>query len=244
MSRFSDAIQGMKTSKEVKTEAKQAAKKAEEEAYDARVSSRRGFFTNAVKDAAKIAVKEVERQLPMERRPPFAIAEPEFLATCTKGWECAKACPYDAIHIIAPPATLGLNTPLMMPDESPCMMCDGFPCAAACTSGALLLPKDAEGNPNPPQLVHLGVARLIPDLCFTFRGPECGACGRLCPPGAEGALTFRAGRPSLDESQCVGCGACVEACITTPKAIVLLSLEQEKSEREEREAEALREDPA
>lgn len=198
-------------------------------------SSRRGLFKHLVKRTAKVAVSTVERTLPPERRPPFALPEAEFLATCTKSWDCVRACPHDAIHVVLPPAPLSANTPIMVPDESACLMCDGWPCAAACQSGALSLPvlsddDDDDGESQLPTTVNLGTARLRTDLCFTFKGPECGACGNWCPDDAK-ALTFRAGRPHLDEDICVGCGACIVACVTTPKAIVLLPLSSTTGER-------------
>lgn len=64
-------------------------------------------------------------------------------------------------------------------------------------------------------------AVVDPGRCITFRGPECGACGALCPTEPQ-ALTLRRSRPHIEASLCTGCGRCVEACPANPKGISML----------------------
>ena len=97
-------------------------------------------------------------------------------------------------------------------------MCDGFPCAVACEPNALVVPET--------ELVRIGQVRIRVDLCFTFMGPECGACGGLCPTDPP-ALRIVGTQPRVDAEGCVGCGLCIEACPTLPKAIELLPLEED-----------------
>ena len=153
---------------------------------------------------------------PPRRRPPGAIAETEFLAACTACFDCVEACPENAIYTLAPRVTPGAGTPVLVPDNRACTMCEGFPCAAACGEGALIVPAELTWS--------LGVVRVNTAICLPYRGPECGACGRLCPHDVN-ALALRLGRPKIDEAACVGCGLCIEACPTTPKALELLPLQ-------------------
>jgi ferredoxin len=63
--------------------------------------------------------------------------------------------------------------------------------------------------------------RLVIDKarCIAFSGPECGACAGLCPEDVD-ALRLRADKPILDADACTGCGACIEACVVMPSAII------------------------
>lgn len=175
----------------------------------------RAFLRAPAEAAAAVVEDKLSRRLPPERRPPGAQPESTFLALCTRCGDCATACPYGAVFIYGDDAGPSTGTPVMAPDERPCVMCTGFPCAAACEPKALIVPRETVWN--------LGLVKVREDLCFTFRGPECGACGGLCPDGAK-ALTFRRNRPSIDPEVCVGCGRCIDACPTLPKALELQSL--------------------
>lgn len=172
-------------------------------------------FVPELLEHARDALEEGAPPTP-RRRPPGAIAEAEFLARCTKCNDCSAACPEGAIFVLSEHVGRGAGTPVLVPDERPCLMCVGFPCAAACETGALRVPETS--------VVRLGAARVRRDLCLPYRGPECGACAGLCPDGAESALRLRLGRPEIEEAACIGCGRCIEACPTAPKAIELLPL--------------------
>ncbi len=181
--------------------------------------SRRALFRRAFHRVATTVAEEVqeriERKLPPRRRPPGAIEEFAFLARCTRCDKCADACPEAAIYTVAPGPDPAAGTPVMVPDERPCLMCEGFPCAAACPEGALVVPTSKTWD--------LGTVAVDPGICFTFRGPECGACGGMCPTEVP-ALTFRQARPHVNTDLCVGCGLCIRACVTAPKSIRLLPL--------------------
>ena len=165
----------------------------------------------ALDAVARAAERRIERSFPTQRRPPGCVAEPLFQALCTRCGACAEACPHAAVFLFVDGIDAG--TPVMRPDERACHMCDGFPCAAACEEGALVVP-------DGPALCSLGVARVLETDCLTFSGPDCGACAGLCPPSVE-ALSMSHRRPVIDAERCIGCGLCIEACPCTPPAILL-----------------------
>ena len=185
-------------------------------------TSRRGWLRSIIPAAAEAARElkagaQPEPPPPLRRRPPGAVDERRFLAGCTACKDCVTACPENAIFTLATDVTPGPGTPVMRPSERPCTMCDGtYPCVTACPEGVLEMPQAA--------VWRLGGVRIDTTRCLPFRGPECGACAKLCPDGATGALTLRLGRPVIDLELCVGCGLCIDACITTPSSIELLPL--------------------
>lgn len=176
----------------------------------------KGLLPAARDVAAQHLLRPLERVFPPRRRPPGAGVEASFLALCTRCGECAAACPHAAVHTYRESAGVLAGTPVLVPDQRPCHLCDGYPCAAACEAGALTLPGEATWP--------LGEVRLVEERCIAFAGPDCGACASLCPPDAE-ALGLVRGRPVVDGEVCVGCGLCIEACPVLPEAIELLPLE-------------------
>ena len=98
----------------------------------------------------------------------------------------------------------------MAPDERACAMCDGFPCAEACDEDALLVPDASNWS--------WGTVHIAREHCFTFRGPECGACHGLCPTDKP-ALRLDGKHPVVEADECIGCGLCIDACPTRPAAI-------------------------
>ena len=173
--------------------------------------SRRAFFRGALKRTAKAVSERALPPPPHRIRPPGARPEKEFLALCTGCEDCAKACPHHAIFTLKETSGRDAGTPVMLPFERGCPMCEDYPCITACEPSAL--------QPFAQRLWSFGKVHIDEKQCFTFRGPECGACGRLCP-GESKALTFSRNRPQIAEADCVGCGLCIDACITMPKAII------------------------
>ncbi len=150
-------------------------------------------------------------------RPPFAVAEPEFLLGCTRCGKCAEACPHDVIFEL--PKKMGrqaAGTPAMDLRHRGCHMCADWPCLAACEPEVLKrLGSTEDSPPTPPKLA---VLQIDESACLPYLGPECGACASACP--VRDALQWEGGvRPVIDQTRCTGCALCREACILDPKAI-------------------------
>ncbi len=157
-------------------------------------------------------------------RPPGALAEPDFLAACTRCGLCVQACPYGALKLADAGQRMAIGTPFFVPREAPCEMCRDIPCVIACPTGALaksLRSIDA---------AHMGTALLSkPQGCYSFIGTAaCSSCYQACPlKGAaitlKPGLTRLGGRltPTVDPDRCTGCGKCEKACVASVPAITV-----------------------
>jgi ferredoxin-type protein NapG len=192
---------------------------------------RREFFRlgaqKATRAALRLAADKAARRAGSRIRPPFALAEPDFLLACTRCDKCIEACDYHVLFKL--PAHHGLQaggTPAMDLLNRGCHMCQDWPCVQACEPGALALPAldgDAPAPPAPAPLAKLARASIDVNVCLPYLGPECGACRDACP--IPGALEWQGGiKPVINEASCTGCGLCREACITDPKAIQISAL--------------------
>lgn len=175
----------------------------------------RGLLPMGAEAVGRVVAERVARHVPPRRRPPGALAEPLFLAACTRCMACIEACPHRSIFTLAEHVGLGAGTPVMVPDERPCHLCTDLPCVTACEPGALRLEYVAEHS--------MGTVRVDPVACLPFRGPECGACAGYCPT-EQPALRIRLNKPVIDAALCVGCGLCLPHCPSHPRALSLAPL--------------------
>ena len=152
-------------------------------------------------------------------RPPGAVGEVEFLALCTRCGECERVCPPQALVPLPPAAGLAAGTPTLEPKVQPCTVCADMPCAAACPTGALVVP------PGGWTGYRMATLTLEPDTCIAFHGVACGVCARVCPVGEDALALDAEGRPVLKVEACVGCGVCVRACVSAPRSLMLEPLE-------------------
>jgi len=98
-------------------------------------------------------------------RPPGALDEDIFLASCIKCGQCLQVCPPQVIKLAGINQGFGIGTPYIVPREGACILCSGLPCVLACPTGALAhelsLGKDAE----------MGLAVISgPDTCLSVQG--------------------------------------------------------------------------
>ncbi|MBF0134449.1 MAG: hypothetical protein HQL75_17915 [Magnetococcales bacterium] len=193
---------------------------------------RRSFFqmgfSRVLESAIRTADNTAQERASHWFRPPFAVRELDFLLGCTRCDRCIQACPPQILFPL--PIRLGPNvvgTPAMDLLNKGCLLCADWPCVAACEPQVLLREADQMDRPVLPKLSKVVIDTT---LCLPFSGPECGACGSVCP--IPGALVMQGGlRPHIIAEHCTGCALCRAACPTTPKAIhvITLSIPPEKT---------------
>ena len=131
-------------------------------------------------------------------RPPGAVKELLFLERCTACGDCIEVCPHDSIQISKED-----ERPEIFPGDTPCYLCDDFPCITACETEALL---PLNGGITD---VNMGTAKVNYRLCTAPGG--CNACVAKCPTEAI-QMDFSSFTITVDEGQCVGCGICEYVC--------------------------------
>lgn len=130
-------------------------------------------------------------------RPPWALAEQDFLSTCTRCAECLPVCPSQILR-------KGDGAyPVVDFSVGECTFCGA--CLDACVPRAL---RKVEGG------VPWTLAASLGETCLALRHVECRVCGEMCGSGAI-RFVFQAGsvaRPVLYPEKCNGCGACSAPC--------------------------------
>ncbi|PCI25190.1 MAG: hypothetical protein COB67_11010 [SAR324 cluster bacterium] len=117
-------------------------------------------------------------------RPPGALEENHFLASCIKCGQCLQVCPPKVIKLDGLMGGFSVGTPYITPREGGCILCSGLPCVLACPTGSLdhgiSLGKEAEMGlavlSKPRQCLSiLGVNDLV------FRLEKIQSSGNLVP---------------------------------------------------------------
>lgn len=177
------------------------------------------YIGNAVSDVIKSRVDAITRSNPAADpakrryiRPPGALKEERFLALCTKCDECVKVCPHESIRKLNKDFDIADGTPIIIPEEAPCHLCEGFPCTKACKEGALV-------DVNRKEEVAMGKASIDEYSCMAYGAQFCEQCVRHCP--VPGAMYQDEGKPVVDREKCVGCGICENVCNTVNQPIAI-----------------------
>ena len=204
------------------------------------VSDRRRFILGAARSAGLVAlgglvwsayVDEVTANK-LILRPPGAIKEEDFLATCIKCGMCAEACPFDTLLLAGPGDNKPLGTPYFVPREVPCYMCTDIPCVPVCPTGALDEAAVTTNGELDINKADMGVAVVDTKNCIAFWGIQCDACYRACPLMDQAIYleyekNERTGKhaflkPIVDSDFCTGCGLCERACVTKKATITIV----------------------
>ncbi len=142
-------------------------------------------------------------------RPPGALKEKKFLATCIKCGQCLQVCPYHSVKLMDINHGLSMGAPVITPEKRGCYLCDLLPCVLSCPSGALDH-KISDGRD-----VMMGKAEIsAPDRCLAVIGT---------PVNAADVDAVLAGKPMITEVEiklaeklkgCAGgqCRICVDFC--------------------------------
>jgi ferredoxin-type protein NapG len=182
------------------------------------------------------ALSQKPRPIGDERliRPPGAIAEKQFLASCVRCYRCQDACDIGAIQFYTEADRNYYHTPYIDPIIKSCNLC--MKCTKLCPTGALL-PMEVSERAK----VSMGSVELKKGLCLSYkakairneqallmeigtapteseaiaerRGP-CGECYTFCPLRNR-AIQLEPGSflaPLIFTEHCVGCGMCEEIC--------------------------------
>lgn len=96
-------------------------------------------------------------------RPPGALAERVFLASCIKCGQCLQVCPPQVIQLAGLRDGFGIGTPYIVPKEGACILCKGLPCVLACPTGAL------DHHLSEGKDAEMGLAVVHPDTCLAKR---------------------------------------------------------------------------
>jgi ferredoxin len=144
-------------------------------------------------------------------RPPGALSEERFLATCSRCAKCAEVCPAECIKL-DPGGTRAGGAAYIEVDAAACVLCTGLECMHNCPSGALI--------PTPLEQIDMGTAVWHEHLCVRTHGEPCTMCVDHCPVGSA-ALEILDGAVVVHEEGCAGCGVCQNNCPTDPKSITV-----------------------
>lgn len=131
-------------------------------------------------------------------RPPWSLAEADFVERCTRCDACIEVCPTGIL------VRADGGYPEVDFSRGECTFCGG--CVSACAPAALVRLPD----PAPAWSIRA----LVADSCLAMNGVECRVCGEACPTGA---IRFRprlggVAQPALALESCNGCGACFAPC--------------------------------
>lgn len=185
--------------------------------------SRKSFIRNGLVSGAAIGVgmifpDSVVRALSTENQnypiPPGGMNQRRFSKRCTSCGLCAGRCPTGVIRpAVFEKGVTGLMQPVLDFTKGYCVY-ECSLCSEICPTGAIKAVSKEE-----KKKLSIGYAVFDEQKCIVYRnGTSCGACAEVCPTHAVTMVKFRKGLmiPVVEESLCIGCGACVFRCPARP----------------------------
>lgn len=179
--------------------------------------------TAALAQEAKLktdgGLAEIEDKVAPERKtpitPPGSQSARHFYQHCTGCQLCVAQCPNGVLRPSA--GLMTLMQPEMSYERGYCRPeCNS--CSEVCPAGAIrpITPEEKTG-------IQIGHAVWVKKNCIPVAdGVECGNCARHCPTGAIQMVPLDpddelgAYVPAINESKCIGCGACENLCPARP----------------------------
>ena len=154
-----------------------------------------------------------ERQTPIT--PPGSVSARNMAQHCTACQLCVSECPN---QVLRPSNSLSSFMQPVMSYELGYCRPECTRCADVCPTGAIHhIAKELKSS------TQIGHAVWIKKNCIPLTdGVECGNCARHCPVGAIEMVPSNpddeesAYVPAVNESRCIGCGACENLCPARP----------------------------
>ena len=190
---------------------------------DVTSESRKSFIRNGIVSGAAIGAGmifpgSVVRALSSDNQnypmPPGSINQRRFSKRCTSCGLCSGRCPTGVIRpAVFEKGVTGLMQPVLDFTKGYCVY-ECSLCSETCPTGAIKAITKEE-----KKKLSIGYAVFDEHNCIVYKnGTSCGACAEVCPTHAVTMVKFRKGLmiPVVEESQCIGCGACVFRCPARP----------------------------
>ncbi len=167
---------------------------------------------------AAIAPKQPpKRQTPLT--PPGSLSAAHLAQHCTGCQLCVAQCPNNVLRPSAD-SWLTVMQPTMSYERGYCRP-ECTRCSNVCPTGAIRLISHED-----KAAIQIGHAVWNRELCVPLTdGVDCGNCARHCPAGAITMVPFdpddeySINIPTVNESRCIGCGACEYVCPARPSAL-------------------------
>jgi len=163
---------------------------------------------------------------PPERRPirpPGALDEDDFAATCIRCGQCINVCPTGGLKPVVFEAGFnGLLTPALVSRIGPCEY-ECTACGSACPTGAI-----RSLSLEQKRATQIGLAVIDFDRCLPWaKGVQCLVCHDVCPYQAvEMRYSGDILSPHVRKCCCTGCGICEFKCpVEGESAIVIVPVD-------------------
>jgi len=143
-----------------------------------------GLFFGVVGTSLATLLPVIAKWVPSRLRPPGALEEKEFLASCIKCGQCVQVCPVQAIYLADIDEALGVGVPYIDARTQACdFSCDAVQCVLACPTGSL------SHSITKKEEVRMGLARVVkPEACLARHG--LGFKGQARGPNFRGKLRY------------------------------------------------------